>query len=155
MNSVRPLPTPDKSGGLLVHRVHKLTILIFAEFDLEMLSNPSSLLFTVEKPNIFQDDLLETESLLALACLQPPVFPLDSLETIRSILVQLDPLLVGLKEEGPLGIGGRASVAKWCYRLSARIELMKLSDAEAVKELEVEFPRLLTDISETVGLRRR
>ena len=53
-----------------------------------------------------------------------------------------------------MGIGGSALVAKWCYRLSARIELLRLSDGEAVKELEVEFPRLLTDLSETVLLKK-
>ena len=108
----------------------------------------------MEKPNIYHDDLLEAESLLAIPSLQPPSFPLDSLSTLRYFLSSLEPLLSGLKEEGPLGIGGSALVAKWCYRLLARIELLRLSDGEKVKELEVEFPRLLTDLAETVLLRR-
>ncbi|GAA5867264.1 hypothetical protein JCM8547_003140 [Rhodosporidiobolus lusitaniae] len=73
--------------------------------DLDLLSNPSSLLFTVEKPNIYVDPLL-VPSRLPSAKLEDG--KKDQLEKLEEAVRQGKAL-----EAGPLGRGGNESLAKW------------------------------------------
>lgn len=76
--------------------------------DLALLSNPSSLLFAVEKPNIFKDDLLETEVIQSTSGLR------DS--AVSSLGEAVKTFKGG---EGPLGALGNELVSKWAFRLQA------------------------------------
>lgn len=91
--------------------------------DLSLLSNPSSLLFAVEKPNIFKDDLLETE------ILSSP----DSLEAVNGALSSLEEALKKSKGgDGPLGVLGQELVCKWAFRLVQQRRLLGVSSEDSL-----------------------
>lgn len=94
-----------------------LTLHTRSDADLSLLSNPSSLLFAIEKPNIFKDDLLETELLTSTSP--------DSPETLDSAILALEEALKTFKGgEGPLGMLGNELVSKWAFRLVQKRELV-------------------------------
>ena len=75
------------------------------------LSNPTSLLFLVEKPNIFVDDTLTTE-------LMDSTHRIGTAEQILDVKTRLQRALAeNTKGTGPLGMGGNDLVSKWCIRL--------------------------------------
>jgi hypothetical protein len=78
-----------------------------AESDIALLTSPSSLLFTVEKPNIFLDPLLVPSALSSSAT--------SASSSHRDQLAQLEEAIKAGKalEEGPLGRGGNELVQKW------------------------------------------
>lgn len=84
--------------------------------DIEALANPSSLLFAVEKPNIFKDDLLENEI--------APYDPTSSLEQYRRKLS--DAVKTSRTPNGPLGWAGNEIYCKLdgriCDSLNKRFE---------------------------------
>ncbi|KAK4050266.1 hypothetical protein OIV83_003587 [Microbotryomycetes sp. JL201] len=77
---------------------------VSSEFDADIaeLRKPTSLLFAIEKPNIFKDDLLECELSQALAA--------------EDALVDLKRVTANAR--GPLGLLGDELVCKWAYRLT-------------------------------------
>ncbi|KAL8286526.1 hypothetical protein RQP46_004543 [Phenoliferia psychrophenolica] len=89
-----------------------------AEFaaDLALLSNPSSLLFAIEKPNIFRDEMIETEVLLRSGAATS-----TTLEAVDGALASLAHALHASfgpdLDNGPLRIYGNELVCKWAYRL--------------------------------------
>lgn len=102
--------TRDEFGELtiLYHQaVEALTSAARAEYDMALLSKPSSLLFAVEKPNIFKDDLLESEVQHSLD------------ETETAVLRQRleEAVAQGKAVRGPLGLDGDELYCKWKARL--------------------------------------
>ncbi|KAM0786330.1 hypothetical protein ACM66B_001803 [Microbotryomycetes sp. NB124-2] len=72
--------------------------------DLAELRKPTSLLFAIERPNIFKDDLLESEiSAQAYA---------EGRSHLKDIAIAVG------KTQGPLGPLGKDSVCKWAFRLT-------------------------------------
>ncbi|GAA6027127.1 hypothetical protein JCM8097_002413 [Rhodosporidiobolus ruineniae] len=83
--------------------------------DLSVLANPSSLLFAIEKPNIFLDPLLVLSLLVSS-------FTLDKTKA-KENLQRLEEAVEASKrlEEGPLGRGGNEVVTRWEAVLGARV----------------------------------
>lgn len=80
--------------------------------DLEHLSNPSSLLFAIEKPNIFKDELLEAEFMSENQGTTPLTLAAFAASRLSTVLgTTLD--------DGPLGVLGDEVVCKWAYRLAS------------------------------------
>lgn len=94
-----------------------------AAADLALLSNPSSLLFAIEKPNIFKDDLLELDLLPST----------DSSSSVSQALRDLEQALAqNPRGEGPFGLLGNELVCKWAARLTRAVE----SEDELVERLK-------------------
>lgn len=81
-----------------------------------MLSTPSSLLFAIEKPNIFRDETIESEVLLRTAS--------AGSTTLAEVDAALSSLAGALRasfgqelDNGPLRLYGNELVCKWAYRL--------------------------------------
>ncbi|KAI5474356.1 DNA polymerase gamma subunit 1 [Pseudohyphozyma bogoriensis] len=84
--------------------------------DVQVLSNPSSLLFAIERPNIFLDDLLETEMLTSVS-------PTTDVAIVNSTVASLSAVLGTEPELGPLGRLGNDLVCKWAFRALRRKDL--------------------------------
>jgi hypothetical protein len=74
---------------------------------MRVISHPSSLLFAIEKPNIYIDDLLPTE----VSSSPAPFSPIND-ELLQRLGEVLD-----MEDGGPLGLLGHELVCKWAYRL--------------------------------------
>lgn len=101
-----------------------------AEQDLALISNPSSLLFAVEKPNIFRDFALSTSLLL------PSFSPAssDSVKAhVREQVAKLNEAVTASKNlpAGPLGLTGNELVSRWANTLVGRLDAMGEEDKEA------------------------
>ena len=81
-----------------------------------MLSNPTSLLFAIEKPNIFRDELIEME-LIVRSGLSPSTTLEAIEETLASLTVALRKSFGPDLDNGPLRLFGNELVCKWAYRL--------------------------------------
>ncbi|CEQ41609.1 SPOSA6832_03343, partial [Sporobolomyces salmonicolor] len=114
-----------RSGGrALVERVLEEERVYF-ERDLELIANPSSLLFAIEKPNIYRDDHLLPSLLL-------PILSSPTCSSLRPAITetterQLLDLSAGVEsgrgmEPGPLGRAGNELVCKWAGPLIRRWE---------------------------------
>jgi hypothetical protein len=106
-----------------------------AEQDLALLSNPSSLLFAVEKPNIFRDFALTTSLLL-------PFFSSGSPQEVKARVGQQVAKLAEAVEAGsrnlpagPLGVTGNELVSRWANTLIRRLDAMGEEENEAVSRL--------------------
>ncbi|KAM0754870.1 hypothetical protein T439DRAFT_321926 [Meredithblackwellia eburnea MCA 4105] len=90
--------------------------------DIEALSESSSYLFAVEKPNIFRDELSEAEFALETSST-------SSSDTVAAVDEALAALYSALKASkrapGPLGLDGNELVCKWAYRLISLRQLLK------------------------------
>lgn len=100
----------------IVRSTHPPTHFSVAE-DLDILSNPSSLLFAIEKPNIYRDDHL-VPSILFSAYGSPR----DSATLSQSVARRLPALAKVVEtgrglEAGPLGREGNEVVCKWATPL--------------------------------------
>ncbi|SCV70448.1 BQ2448_1842 [Microbotryum intermedium] len=108
------------------------------EAELALLSSPSSLLFAIEKPNIYQDDLVEPELYDSVS--QAPV---DSPESIKATLEGLQKALeVSPKPDGPLGLLGSSIVCKLAFRLDRSAgggQSLEGADAELMARLRGSF----------------
>ncbi|SGZ26074.1 BQ5605_C024g09829 [Microbotryum silenes-dioicae] len=108
------------------------------EAELALLSRPSSLLFAVEKSNIYQDDLVEPE--LYEVVTRDWV---DSAEDLQATLEGLRKALqASPKPDGPLGLQGSHIVCKLAFRLekSARgQQRLEGEDAELMVRLRACF----------------
>ncbi|GAA5888047.1 hypothetical protein JCM5296_005415 [Sporobolomyces johnsonii] len=131
------------SGGpALVERVLEEERMYF-ERDLELIANPSSLLFAIEKPNIYRDDHLLPSLLLSIlsspACssLRPAV-----IETTERQLLDLSAGVASGRgmEPGPLGRAGNELVCKWAgpliRRWEALVEERRSEVEQAVERLQ-------------------
>lgn len=85
-----------------------LRLVSIAAIDLDLLANPSSLLFTVEKPNIFLDPLLVPCALRSSASAAAS----SGVDGRRRKLEEAIKAGKAL-EEGPLGREGNEVVRKW------------------------------------------
>ncbi|BGP33485.1 hypothetical protein JCM10296v2_005289 [Rhodotorula toruloides] len=98
--------------------------------DLALISNPSSLLFAVEKPNIFRDFALTTSLLL-------PFFSPASSSNVkahtRQQVAELAAAVTASKNlpAGPLGLTGNELVSRWAKTLVGRLDAMSEDDYEA------------------------
>ncbi|GAA6058973.1 hypothetical protein JCM10212_001683 [Sporobolomyces blumeae] len=103
--------------SLLEHANADLAALVLAdeqtqfEEDLDLMSNPSSLLFEVEKPNIYRDDHLV-----------PSLLRSTSPTQTENQLSRLSPIISSGRgmEDGPLGRDGNELVCKWAGPLVER-----------------------------------
>ena len=113
--------------------------------DLAVLSNPTSLLFVVERPNIFADDLVVSEILGSSIAIGTD-------DEIASVKQRLRKALLGNKRGGgPLGMGGNAVFSKWAQLLGLGEE-EKESMARGKSWADLFIAILLTDFM--VNLRR-
>lgn len=84
------------------------------------------LLFAVEAPNIYQDNLLESELLLAHS-----IASADTPEDISRFLQQLEFLKAG-SGTGPLGMLGHDLVCKMAYRLIVRFDRLTIEEKKGL-----------------------
>ncbi|GAA5998529.1 tRNA methylation protein TRM732 [Rhodotorula paludigena] len=98
--------------------------------DLEILANPVSLLFAVEKPNIYVDFNLNHS--LLLSHLSPDLL---SQQQTREQLARLDQAIEAGKalEPGPLGLAGNEIVSRWARVLVQRADAAQVTDETATK----------------------
>lgn len=94
------------SGGNELTRIR-----VRSDSDLRSLSNPSSLLFAVEKPNIFKDDLLEVE-----------IAPYSSVSDLEAYEQRLGAAVSASNSpHGPLGWAGNELYCKLKERTSSSL----------------------------------
>ncbi|BGP09501.1 hypothetical protein JCM10049v2_005374 [Rhodotorula toruloides] len=98
--------------------------------DLALISNPSSLLFAIEKPNIFRDFALTTSLLL------PSFSPASSDDVKAHARQQVTKLADAVEASrnlpaGPLGLTGNELVSRWVHTLVGRLDAMGEEDHEA------------------------
>ncbi|GEM08658.1 proteophosphoglycan ppg4 [Rhodotorula toruloides] len=104
------------------------------ETDLALISNPSSLLFAVEKPNIFRDFALATSLLL-------PYFSSASSPNMKAhVRMQTAKLAEAVAANpslpaGPLGLTGNELVSRWANTLIRRLDTMGEAEDEAILRL--------------------
>jgi hypothetical protein len=120
------------SSALL--RCQLLTFSHVAEQDLALLSNPSSLLFAVEKPNIFRDFALTTSRLLPSFSIASS--PDDMTRTRLQVAKLVEAVAAGKNlPAGPLGLTGNELVSRWANTLIRRLDAMGEAEDEAVSRL--------------------
>jgi len=105
----------------------------FAAEDLEILSNPSSLLFAIEKPNIYRDDHLVPSLLLGDS---PSKITSNLSGTISKRLTALAKVVENGRglEAGPLGREGNEVVCRWATPLVSAYDSGACSNSDGPKQ---------------------